>query len=120
MGLALLYLVGSLVAIGFRLVNTSGHGAFILWASYSRSSELNTPEEYRFNNHGTIIRVKRELYEANIPWAIATLVVQFVCWLSGSLLMCREYQRTKTLPWAGTLIIILAFAVWAVSEISSI
>ena len=116
----MLYLAGSLVAVGFRLLNTSGHGAFILWASYSRSSNLNTAEEYRCNNHGTIIAIKREVYEANIPWAIATLVVQFVCWSPASLLMCLEYERTKRLPWVGTLIIVLGFATWLVSEVSSI
>ena len=118
--LALLYLAGSLVAIGFRLINTSSHGAFILWASYSRSSELNTPEAYRYNNHGTIIAIKREVYEANIPWAIATLLVQGLCWLPASLLMCWEYARTRRLPLIGTLIIVLSFLVWLVSEVSSI
>ena len=118
--LALIYLFGALIGIGFRFVNTSGHGAFILWASYSRSSELNTPDEYRYSNHGTIIAIKREVYEENIPWAVAALIVQGLCWLPASLLMSLEYARTKRLPLIGTLIIVLGFLGWLMSEVSSI
>jgi len=120
MAFALLYLAGCLLGIGFRLVNTSGHGAFILWASYSRSSKLNTPEEYRYNNHGSIIGIKREVYEANIHWAEAVLILQILCWLPASILFCWEKGRKKRIPWIVTLIIVLGFIAWMVSEVSSI
>jgi cytochrome b561 len=81
---------------------------------------LNTAEEYRFNNHGTIIGIERRLYDQNIHWAIAALVIQWVCWIPVMPFLMRLNQWKMSTHWQGGLLLLVGIGVWLLSEWSTV
>ena len=107
-----LFLLGSLANLGFRCGSGSPFGPFVLVVGFSIGTHVDTADEYRVKNHGTVISIKREFYDANIFWGIAALVVQLACWIPAGFLFSRGRQFELFKHWKGVVLLLLAFPTW--------
>lgn len=115
----LLILTGALASGLFRLESSSGFGPDIMALSFSRSSPLNTRTEYRINEHGTIIGIRREIYDRRIRWAVVTLIVQGLCLIPAMVILIRLSVKKTRLHWQELVLILLGVVIWLASEGSS-
>jgi hypothetical protein len=116
---AMLIFLGALPSATFRLASSSGFGPAVLALSFSRSSTLNTPTEYRFDNHGRLVAIRRDAYDRTIVWAVAALTIQTLCWMPACFILVRLYRHRAPLHWRGLALLIVGVVVWLVSEWSS-
>ena len=116
---ALLILLGSLPAAVFRLSSSSGFGAAVLVVGFSRSSPLNTSEEYRFNEHGRIVGIRRKVYERAVGWALGALILQGMLWMPALAIFARLYRERTALDWRGLALLVVGVLIWLASEASS-
>jgi hypothetical protein len=116
---AVLVLIGSLSPAVFRLLSASGFGPAILALSFSRSSPLNTPSEYRFNDHGTVIGIRRDVYDGTISWAVGALIVQGLFWMPAMMLLATHYRKRTPLHWQDLAFGVTGVFIWLASEFSS-
>jgi hypothetical protein len=111
-----LFLLGSSINLSFRLGSGADLGPFVLAASFSESSDLNTDTEYRFNNHGTIVAVDRTLYDENIHLALSVLMLQVACWVPAVLFFKPIRQHSASARFMGYALFSAGVAVWLYSE----
>ena len=115
---AVLLLIGSLSPAVFRLSSASGFGPAILALSFSRSSPLNTPNEYRFNEHGRVTGIRRDVYDGAIPWAVGALIVQGLFWIPAIMIFARLYRERTPLDWRGPTFVVIGVLIWLAPEVS--
>ena len=115
----ILILIGSLAPGTFRVASSSGFWAMILAVSFSKTSDLNTADQYCFNNHGKIVGIQKEMHDSSVGWAYLTLAIQFLFWLPAILIIALLRINKDVLGWKGLLYGAPGFLIWIISEFSS-
>ena len=115
----ILILLGALAAGTFRVANPSGYGPTILAMSFSKASGLNTEDQYRFNNHGKIVGIEKELYDKSVGWAYVTLGIQLLFWLPAILIIAVIGIKKDEMSWSGLLYGVPGIIIWIIAEFSS-